>query len=310
MKQVIFIGGTAYSGSTSFDMTLANDSRGFSCGEVRFFFHPTEVHHVNPACSCNEPTCAVWPQLKKGGPTHVYLSIFELFPEVEFIVDSSKDPFWIQSQSAHLRQQGVQVHNILIWKDPLEIASSYKKRGQSNEWERSWMNYHRLYYSLVPGWRSVRYRDFAQNRETLQIVCNYLQIPYFEGKERYWEKQHHILFGNTSALVHLKTDEKVKEMAILNHPKANRKHSDQPTHRSIYYDPVEDSALQQAVHQKMACNPLLSEIGELLEHHDVRGSAPTTRRWSSIELSTSATQLRAVKRLLQIYLGKARFTSA
>jgi hypothetical protein len=310
MKRVIFVGGTAYSGSTSFDMTLANDPRGFSCGEVRFFFYPTEAHHVNPPCGCNESTCIVWSHLKQRGPTQLYSAIFELFPEVEFVIDSSKDPFWIQNQSVHLRRQGIEVQNILIWKDPLEIASSYQKRGQATEWERSWVNYHRLYYSLVQDWRAVRYRDFAQNRETLQSICHYLRIPYFEGKEQYWEKQHHILFGNTSALVHLKAEEELNANRMISDLKTNRKPSDQPVHRTIYYSPVDDPRLQQTVQQKMAHNPLVHEIIELLEHHTVDRLTPATRQWASVQLSTSATKLRAARRLLQIYLAKVRFAAA
>ena len=57
MKKVIFIGGTSYSGSTFFDMILANDPKGFSCGEVNALFNPYRPHHTDPLCGCGDINC-------------------------------------------------------------------------------------------------------------------------------------------------------------------------------------------------------------------------------------------------------------
>ncbi len=70
-----------------------------------------------------------------------------MFPEVEFIVDSSKDPFWIRSQSENLRRKGIQAKNILIWKTPLEFAYSCQRRDHFEDWDGRWIDYHRRYFS-------------------------------------------------------------------------------------------------------------------------------------------------------------------
>ena len=42
-----------------------------------------------------------------------------------------------------------------------------------------------------------------QDSKCLARLCDYLNIDYFIGKENYWEKTYHTLFGNASARVHL-----------------------------------------------------------------------------------------------------------
>jgi hypothetical protein len=97
MKTVIFVGGTSYSGSTLLDMILSNDPRGFSCGEVYAMFWPYSPRHVKPVCMCGTHNCGVWETARTRGEEHVYETIFQYYPETDFIVDSSKDVFWIEA---------------------------------------------------------------------------------------------------------------------------------------------------------------------------------------------------------------------
>ncbi|HDH57681.1 MAG TPA: hypothetical protein ENF16_03625, partial [Bacteroidetes bacterium] len=198
MKKVIFIGGTSFSGSTFLDMILANDPRGFSCGEVRALFHPWRPHHFNPECGCGDENCEVWRQVLQNGEKNLYETIFSLF-DVDFILDSSKDLFWIKKQMRYLGKQNVEVKNVLIWKTPLELAYSFKKRGRLKEWKKSWINYHRAYLTLIGPHLAVKYSDLTKDEKALIKICEYLEIPYFAEKIHYWEKTHHTLFGNTSA---------------------------------------------------------------------------------------------------------------
>ena len=73
---------------------------------------------------------------KKRGENQIYETIFEFFPDVEFIIDSSKDIFWIEKQSKNLITKGIEVRNILIWKTSEKITESYYKRGRVNEWHK------------------------------------------------------------------------------------------------------------------------------------------------------------------------------
>ncbi len=144
MRKVIFVGGTAYSGSTLFDLTLGNDVHGFSCREVSAYFRPFRPHHVAPVCGCGDPQCGLWREIKAGGEEQLYQTILDRLPNVEFIVDSSKDPLWIRSQVRNLARQRIETKHILIWKTPLEMAASWAKRGHSASWERAWVSYHQL----------------------------------------------------------------------------------------------------------------------------------------------------------------------
>jgi hypothetical protein len=203
MKQVIFVGGSSYSGTTMLDLTLGNDPSGFSCGEVARYLHPTRPHHIRPICGCGNPNCRTWPSILEHGTHQLHETIFDSHRNVQFIVDSSKDVFWIKTQHDRLRRRGIDTKHVLIWKTPLEAAESFKKRGRLAVWEKSWVSYHRLYFSLIPEWTAVRYSEYVSNPASLRTICSDLEIPYFEGKERYWEKQHCILGGNHSARVHL-----------------------------------------------------------------------------------------------------------
>src|SRR5690606_13273317 len=124
-------GGTSYSGSTFFHLTLANDPAGFAVGEVKHLFRPTKERHARPtwSCGCGDPNCDLWPRVKRNGEDRLYETIFEIHPEVEFIVDASKNVVWIDDQTANLKRQGIETRSIVIWKTLAEFAHSLQKRN-------------------------------------------------------------------------------------------------------------------------------------------------------------------------------------
>jgi hypothetical protein len=203
VKTVIHIGGSAYSGSTLLDMTLANDPRGFSCGEVHALFHPFRSHHLDPRCACGDAECDVWSQVRAAGERNVYSTIFERLPTIDFIVDSSKPSVWIRDQAERSRRLGLRVVHLLIWKTPEEFYNSRARRGETAGWAQAWVNYHRFYFANVSKWRSIRYSDLVTRPEALQEVCDFISIPYFAQKHEYWRKTHHTLFGNATAKIHM-----------------------------------------------------------------------------------------------------------
>lgn len=266
MKTVIFIGGTSYSGSTLLDMILANDPKGFSCGEVCALFHPWRPHHVNPECGCGDEMCDVWQQILRDGEDALYETIYDRF-DVEFIVDSSKDLFWMKKQTETLRRKNIDVKHILIWKTPLELAYSFKKRDRLKEWKKSWINYHRAYFALVGNYKALKYSDLTTNEATLKALCGYLEIPYFTDKSQYWQKRHHTLFGNTAAKIHLyskdsETFEKSKSELMSTSSGSDLNASED--HRSVYYKEIEDRALVDFVENAVTCNPYFEKIVNVL----------------------------------------------
>jgi hypothetical protein len=267
-KKVIFVGGSAFSGSTILDMMLANGDDGFSTGEVKGLFYPTRLHALSPECGCGDPKCVLWKEIKNFGDKNLYLEIFKRFPNVSHIVDSSKYPFWINSQTQYLISQGIDVKNVLIWKSPLEFAISRYKRGLIRRWERGWRNYYKLYFSCVKNWTSVNYGALVKKPENvLKDLCRCLDIVYFKNKEFFWESTHHTLFGNKSAKVHLYengTDNFNRQIEISNPSQVARQH------RTIYYNSDEKITLPPMVKRKALNDKTLNKIQNLLSLTDVQ----------------------------------------
>jgi hypothetical protein len=232
-RKIIFIGGSSYSGSTMLDMMLSNSPDGFSLGEVYALFRPFRPHHFNPDCGCGNPDCDFWGKIRQVGAEFLYQAIFSMLPDISFIVDSSKDPWWIKKQSKVLQQQGFDVHHLLIWKEPAAFAHSMLKRGEKG-WEKSWKNYYRLYITFITDFIPVPYNELVQHpSETLHKLCNKIGLIYHKDQEQFWQKQHHTLFGNDSAKIHLHNGNSNNFRQCQN--KLTQK-NDIPKHRSIYYD--------------------------------------------------------------------------
>ncbi len=293
MKKVIFVASTSYSGSTFLDMTLGNDPAGFSIGEVNALFEPTKPHHYTPVCGCHQQTCTLWEQMRRLPVTRLYTAVFEKFPAVNFIVDSSKDPLWINKRIKELTGQGIDYRIALIWKSPLEIAHSFDKRGDYHNWQRSWVNYHRLLYTLQPAnWTTINYSDYTSDPASLEQFCQSLDIPYFPGKERFWEKTHHLLFGNHSARKHL----------IQSH-KDNQQAESMNNFQTIVHTPVQDSALETRVAADMQTNPVIGQIQSILESL-AGGKSEAVEQLNSVKMGFTDIKLRQLKHWLQLIKGK------
>ncbi len=305
MQQVIFVGGTAYSGSTLADLTIGNDPAGFSCGEVVDFFNPTRPHHVNPICGCGVAQCQTWPSLRVHGEERVYESIFEMHPEVRFIVDSSKDPFWIARQSERLRRQQIPTRHILIWKTPVEIARSYQKRGHARDWQKSWVNYHRVYASLELEWRSVAYSSFVSEPSSLASVCSWLGIDYSTEKARYWEKRHCILGGNHSARVHLHDAESAefgRSNSILRKDTGHNIALEK--HRRVQLEVAANSKDDVAIDDS---SPYVRPILRMLSSFDVAGTGRDVGAIREVKMSPTEVHLRRLVSRYRQYTGRRRY---
>jgi len=299
MKQVIFIGGASYSGTTFLELTLGNDKHGFSCGEVKDYFHPTEEHHVNPCCSCGDKECLIWEEIKKNGEENLYESIFKLYPEVKFITDSSKDPFWIARQCKKLKSIGIKTKNIVIWKTPDEIATSYYKRNRLKEWHKRWISYHRLYCTLINDWRSIKCKDFIHNTSALENICNYADIPYFRGKEKYQGIKSHMLFGNNSAKIELYANDSDIHGATGKELEFKRK--------GLKTLPKDLELLQEHIKKIKGKDHFVREIEELLESRDILNNVANFKSEANISMNQSELSWKAFKRKARFGIGKIKY---
>jgi hypothetical protein len=131
-----------------------------------------------------------------------------------------------------------------------------------------WANYHRLYWTLVADFKTYAYARLARDPQSLIYVCEYLGIDYFAGKENYWEKEHHTLFGNTSAKIHThsKEDEQYaqEQEELVSETETVRSEIGQ-RHRSIYYqvdDLNEDELMLRSRRKKLLVSLIKDELIE------------------------------------------------
>jgi len=309
MRKVIFVGSAPFSGSTLLAMIVGNDARGFTCGEAQNFLLPTKKFHPTLVCGCGDRECGLWQQLRKSGPEKLYETVFRTYPQTDFIVDSSKNPFWIHAQSKFLKKIGIETRNILIWKSPLEIAHSFQKRGRYQQWERSWVNYHRLYFSIIRDWRAIRYKDLASDNGKLGEVCKYLEIPYFPKKDHYWEKIHHVIGGNYSAKIHLHHEGSPDFAYAIKQDRSLTGENIRAKLRTIYYEPVNDPVLSVQVDQRVRNSKHIQPLTGLLEVYDLNQEAISGREWPTVGFSPLSVGLRKIKQKVKVILGTFRYGS-
>jgi hypothetical protein len=195
MKKIIFVGGTARSGSTLLDLILANDPKAMSLGEINALFYPTRKHHFEVISKIKESD--PWKFILEGGKKALYSNLIKKFPNVNIFVDSSKDPFWFNYHQKRQRSNYL-IQNVLIHKSPAELANSFIKRGKDTEWIRTYLSYHRKYFSLIDKFVAISYKDLIKSETHLKKLCEVLEINYFQKKINYWDRNQNSFFGSNS----------------------------------------------------------------------------------------------------------------
>jgi len=214
-NKVIFVGGTSFSGSTMLDMILSNDPHGNSLGEIIALFRPHREHHFQEIKKLK--TDKDWLKILDDGEKNLYQNLFNIYNNTEYFVDSSKDPNWIKKNIKILKNNNIDFKNVLIYKTPAELAHSFAKRNKINILDSHIEAYYKTYLYYIKDFRSVSYKQLVKEPKVLELLCNYLQIDYFIGKEKFWQKEHHTFFGNRRARVHtdnLKPEDKNVEQNL------------------------------------------------------------------------------------------------
>lgn len=197
MQSIILVCGASRSGSTMLDLIIGNATDAFSCGEVYAWFRPFRKHHFKISCSCGVDPCGVWEKIKKVRENEFHISAMRELG-VNHIIDSSKDICWVIDAQKWGGHNHLEVRNLLIWKDPVDHAYSYWKRGYKVDyWKKSFIGYYLKFINSSIPFISINYTELINNPSQLtEKICKMIDIPYFSGKERFWEKNHHCLFGS------------------------------------------------------------------------------------------------------------------
>lgn len=276
MRKVIFIAGTGYSGSTMLDLMLSNSQDGFSCGEIHALFYPWRQHHLNPKCGCGNSNCDLWSRLQENyNKNNIHSGIFDQFSNLEYLVDSSKDPTWIKDQKDRMNSYGIDPVILLLWKDPVDYAYSCWKRRKEMNWHKRWINYYRNLFSITDQYFAVSYRDLVRSPgDILRELCNVVGIGYSPGMELFWNKVHHHLFGNNSVKSHFLKLKSIEYQQLVNLQKAEIRKLDHlqasDNYRMIYSQSDYDQSFP-ATHMQMARdNRRVVEVREVLHSLDFR----------------------------------------
>jgi hypothetical protein len=197
-KALILVCGAARSGTTMLDLMLGNDPETFSCGEIYALFRPYRTHHFDPVCSCGNPDCEVWKELRHVAESDFHEAVLNR-PGISYAVDSSKDLRWVLDSNMWAQERGYRVSNVVTWKEPVDLAYSHWKRGYPiNFFRKQFVDYYSRFLDLNLPFISVSYNKLAANPDfILSDLCVRLGLEYEEGREQFWSKKHHYFFGSS-----------------------------------------------------------------------------------------------------------------
>jgi len=196
-SNLIMVCGASRSGTTMLDLMLGNSDSAFSCGEIYALFRPYRTHHFDPDCSCGQKPCPVWDKLGDVPQANFHREALAQ-PGIRHVVDSSKDLNWVLDSNKWARRSNIPVKNVLLWKEPIDLAYSHWKRGRPIDYfRRSFLNYYERFLDLHLPFAAVSFNELVNNPASLlKHVCEYANLEWHEGQEEFWNKQHHHVFGS------------------------------------------------------------------------------------------------------------------
>jgi len=189
--------GAARSGTTMLDLMLGNAPDAFSCGEVYTWFRPWRRYHFRLNCRCGQNPCPIWEKIRHVPENQFHAAVVEKLG-VNFVIDSSKELCWLIDTQKWAVANGLEVFKLLLWKNPINLAYSHWKRGGGlTGWRYEFISYYSKFFETGLPFRSVYFNNLVSNpQQKLEEICTVVGMPYFDGKERFWEKQHHHLRGS------------------------------------------------------------------------------------------------------------------
>ncbi len=216
-KTVIMVCSPSRSGSTMMDLMLGNAPNAFSLGEVHAHYRPWRNHHFHSECMCGQADCPVRKSLIQHPARNIHAAVFEE-QQVDWVIDSSKNLVWLLDVNKWLRSRPVRIIHLLLYKDIPSLAYSFFRRsGDPYQWIFEYKQYYGRIFELGIPVTTINFEwlthDISKN---FPFVCDRLQMPYFEGKEKFWEKEHHYFFGSgtVAALLRGEKERKIQPRTV------------------------------------------------------------------------------------------------
>lgn len=224
MTKVIFILGTGHCGSTLLDLILGSHSKMFSLGEV---YRVVSSEPPVPICDICEGPCDFWkPELlsklqtsySNSIPQRILRKIGFVEPkEVSFykalaqasqkqiLIDSSKNPGWINRNGNALRASKIQPILIYLSRDGRAVVNSYYRKypergleGISNNWNSRITAINNCFDAWDTDYKiHVRYEELAKHPiKTIEKLSAFLNVTFEPEMMYFWKHSHHLVNGN------------------------------------------------------------------------------------------------------------------
>lgn len=231
-KQVVFILGTGYCGSTLVELVLGSHAKVFALGEISHLAYKFNNKKIDKFCRICEGECSFWdkkanklirdayllqPQnslmrrlfnspIKSLLNRHrnIYHYLFE-WSNSDILIDSSKSIWWTKMQlkyNYHWRKMKPIL--IFVVRDGRAVVNSNLRKDRTKSIEQvtqTWVQQMRtlqdFYNSFQYSKATVQYEAFATSpASVVKDLCKLLKINFTDTMLEYWKHEHHVVSGN------------------------------------------------------------------------------------------------------------------
>jgi len=191
----------SYVGTTLLSMIFGSHPGCRSVGHCYLFFkgygkskqHLIDKENVCEICSLLEKKCDL-NALKlardiRPSDAYEYIQNVVLFESGETIIDSSSVTPWFKESKPH--------HIVWMFRDPVTLASSYKKKGLSLDYMIN--AYNSKYKKAVTP--VIEYRKIIEETDELKALFTRLGLEFSPEYLEYWKYDNHMTGGNPGVLL-------------------------------------------------------------------------------------------------------------
>lgn len=226
-RKVVFIMGSGHCGSTLLDLLLGSHSDAFSLGEIHRLGTALDDPTRKTLCGVCAERCEFWDErvplraleaiYSNRTPlhrvvrklAHATVNPYRLLMDWSgrsVLIDSSKSRSWIDRQlRPRHKWRHITPYLLFLGRDGRAIVNSYHQKYPERSYEQLVLDWAKgiqsmeRYFETFPTNRKlyVSYEQLARSPErTLQRICGSLGLRFEAPMLRYWEHDHHHVFGN------------------------------------------------------------------------------------------------------------------
>jgi hypothetical protein len=202
----LFICGAGHSGSTLLGMVLGGAERAFYIGEgakIRYL-HDLKKPLRKRACKICGEDCPVWSGFEWDGAAPLHAAV-AAHVDADIIVDSTKNPDWIEARAAETRALGGEVGLVFLQRDGRAVVNSRLRKypdrdpvAQIDQWTDQMIRSRAVFDQFEGRKTELQYEAFATNpTQEISRVCDILDLRFDPAMLDFSAREHHPLGGNT-----------------------------------------------------------------------------------------------------------------